>query len=434
MSTSRYPQFGSQPQSLISEITGHFTPEVVRSAGSMTGESESATYKALQAATPTVLSGMANMASSSEGASTLSNMVREGGYGGLTDNPMSLFRGGTASNYLLSAGQRHLGRIFGGNATSVVELVAKSGGVSPSSATKLMALITPFILGVLGKRTATQGAGASGVAEMLSRQRDEIATAAPAGLSRILGVGPRAVPASTTFEQEEILASPTHIEHFREPTPVAERPTAVIEQPAPAVAQPRGGGVRWLPFALLLLAAIGLLGYLLSRARAPRVGTVVPRNVPVASNPLARIALPNGVNLSVPQGSISYQLASFLGDHSVTGVPKTFTFDHLNFVSGSTQLTADSDKTVSDLAQVLKAYPSSEVQLTGHTDNTGTPQSNQALSLDRANAVKALLANDGVAANRIATQGFGQERPVASNDTEQGRALNRRIELTVTQK
>jgi len=149
---------------------------------------------------------------------------------------------------------------------------------------------------------------------------------------------------------------------------------------------------------------------------------------------LARVHLPDGVNLSVPPGSINYQLASFLGDRSATGLPRTFVFDHLNFVTGSTQLTPESGRTVSDLAEVLKAYPSAQVQLSGHTDNTGNPQANQALSLDRANAVKALLVNDGVGANRISTQGFGEQRPVASNNTEQGRAQNRRTELTVTQK
>jgi outer membrane protein OmpA-like peptidoglycan-associated protein len=158
------------------------------------------------------------------------------------------------------------------------------------------------------------------------------------------------------------------------------------------------------------------------------------RGIPTATTTLARVHLPDGVNLSLTPGSINYQLASFLGDHSTAGLPKTFVFDHLNFLTGSTQLTPDSGRTVSDLAEVLKAYPSAQVQLSGHTDNTGNPQANQALSLDRANAVKALLVNDGVGGNRISTQGFGQQRPVASNDTEPGRAQNRRTELTVTQK
>jgi OmpA-OmpF porin, OOP family len=442
MSTSRYPYSSFQPGSLVSEITQHFTPEVVRSARSITGESEGSTYQALQVAAPTVLSGIANMASSSEGESALTSMIREGGYGGLSENPMSLFRGGTATNYLLSAGQRHLGKIFGSGTSSVTELVSKSSGVSASSASRLMSLVTPLTLGVLGKRISAQGPNSSGLAELLSRQRDEISTAAPAGLSRILGLGPRAVPppvttvepiATVVEHEEEVVDSPTHIEHIPEPTPFPERPR-VVERAAPAVPPPRpSAGVRWLPFTLMILGAIALLGYLLSR-RAPRVGDMATRGVTTATNALSRVALPGGVNLSVPQGSINQQLANFLGDRSGAFLQKTFVFDHLNFVSGSTQLTPDSNKTVSDLAQVLNAYPTAQVQLSGHTDNTGNPQSNQALSLDRANAIKATLVGDGVAANRISTQGFGQERPLASNDTEQGRAQNRRIELTVTQR
>lgn len=440
MSTSRYPQYGTQPQSLISEMNGHFTPDVVRSARSMIGESEPSTYKALQVATPAVLSGIANMASSSEGAGNLANMIREGGYEGLSENPMSLFRGGSATNYLLSAGQRHLGKIFGGNTSSVMEVVAKSGGVSASSATKLTALITPLALGVLGKRIANHPSGASGLTELLSSQRDEISAASPTGLSRVLGFGPKAVPSSVrTVETEEVVDSPTHIEHFVERPPVAEpRPrveaTTFAERPAPELERPRpGGGVRWLPFVLLILGALALLGFLLSRARTPRIGNVGTRGI-AAVNTLARVPLPNGVSLSVPQGSINYQLANFLSNTSAAGLPRTFVFDHLNFVSGSTQLTPDSDKTVSDLAQILNAYPRAQVQVTGHTDNTGTPQTNQTLSLDRANAVKAMLVNDGVGSNRVSSQGMGQERPIASNDTEQGRAQNRRTELTVTQK
>jgi len=89
---------------------------------------------------------------------------------------------------------------------------------------------------------------------------------------------------------------------------------------------------------------------------------------------------------------------------------------------------------VANLAQILNAYPNAQVQLSGHTDNTGAPDANRTLSLDRANAVKQMLVNRGVGADRIATNGLGQDRPIASNDTEQGRAQNRRLELTVTQK
>jgi len=394
----------------------------------MSGESESSTSRALQASVPTVLSGVANMASSSEGAGNLTTMIREGNYGGLVDNPMSAFRGGSATNYLISAGQRHLGKIFGNDISSVVETVSKSSGIGSSSATKLLALATPLILGVLGKRTSAPGSPS--LTDTLLRQKDEFEGAAPAGLSRILGPGPRVVPSATrtvetTRTVDRGLDAPTHIEHF------AERETA--PPPMELRRATPGGGLRWLPFALLLLAAIGLLGWLLSRARAPRVGELATRGVQTATNAISNVTLPGGINLSIPQGSINYNLAHYLADPAAT-VPRTFTFDHLNFDTGSAQLTPESEKTVSDLSQVLKAYPNAEVQLTGHTDNTGSPEANQTLSVNRANAVKDILVRDGVAAERITTQGHGQDQPVATNETEQGRLQNRNAELTVTRK
>jgi OmpA-OmpF porin, OOP family len=429
MSTSGFP-YRPQSESLISEVTRFFTPDVVRGAASMSGESESSASRALQASVPTVLSGVTNMASSSEGASSLTGMIREGNYGGLVENPMSVFRGGSATNYLISAGQRHLGKIFGNDLSSVVETVSKTSGTGTSSTTKLLALATPLILGVLGKRTSTPGSPS--LTDTLLRQKDDFEAAAPAGLSRILGLGPRAVTTTTTTRVERGTSpdapAPTHIEHFAEPTAA---PPAPVPEELRTVRT--GGGLRWLPFLLLLLAVIGLLGWLLSRARAPRVGELATHGVNTATNALNNLALPGGVNLNVAPGSINYNLARYLADPSAP-TPRTFVFDHLNFESGSTQLTGDSEKTVSDLAQVLKAYPNAAVQLTGHADSTGDPAANRTLSMNRANAVRDMLVTDGVGADRISTQGAGQEQPVATNDTAQGRAENRNTELTVTRK
>jgi len=180
---------------------------------------------------------------------------------------------------------------------------------------------------------------------------------------------------------------------------------------------------------LIALAALALLLFL--RPRTPRAG--VPDLTSQARNALSRITLPGGANISVPADSINYNLARFLADGS-QAAPKTFVFDHLNFVTGATQLTPDSNQTVDNLAQILRAYPNAQIQLSGHTDNVGPANANQALSLERANAVKSMLVGKGVPADRISTQGFGQDRPLASNDTEEGRARNRRTELTVTSK
>ena len=418
MSSSGLP-YRPQSDSLISEITRHFTPDVVRGAGSMSGESEPSASRALQASVPTVLAGVANMASSSDGASSLSTMIREGNYGGLVDNPISAFRGGSATNDLISAGQRHLGKIFGGDVSSVVDTVAKSSDIGASSATKLMALVTPLILGVLGKRSSAPGSAT--LTDTLLRQKDDFEAAAPAGLARILGAGPRAVPSPTqTIEQGAVLDAPRQIEHLAEPsTPVPQELRAVRT----------GGGMRWLPFLLLVLAGISLLGWLLSRARAPQMGGVATHAINPATNTLNNLPLPGGVNLSVPPGSINYNLARFLADPS-TAAPRTFVFDHLNFERGSTQVTPDSQTAVSDLAQVLKAYPNAAIALTGQADNTET-RGSRTLSLNRANSVKDMLVRSGVGPDRIATRGVA---PFASNETAQGRAQNPATELTVTRK
>jgi outer membrane protein OmpA-like peptidoglycan-associated protein len=90
--------------------------------------------------------------------------------------------------------------------------------------------------------------------------------------------------------------------------------------------------------------------------------------------------------------------------------------------------------TVDELIVVLKACPTSQVELVGHTDNTGDAESNIALSRSRASVVRDMLVSGGVAADRTTTAGYGQDRPIGANDTEEGRVCNRRTELVVLKK
>ena len=146
------------------------------------------------------------------------------------------------------------------------------------------------------------------------------------------------------------------------------------------------------------------------------------------------MALPGGVKISVPEGSFNYSLNQWLAGTTDTAVPKRFVFDNLNFETGSTQLTPDSVPTVESLVVILKAYPNVAVSLEGHTDNTGDAGANKKLSLDRAVAVKGIMVKGGIAEARIGTDGYGEEKPIASNDTEEGRAKNRRTELVVAKR
>jgi outer membrane protein OmpA-like peptidoglycan-associated protein len=89
---------------------------------------------------------------------------------------------------------------------------------------------------------------------------------------------------------------------------------------------------------------------------------------------------------------------------------------------------------VTNIAEILKAFPNVELKIGGYTDNVGKEELNQKLSADRAfNVVKALV-EQGIDSNRVVAEGYGSKYPVAANDTEEGRAQNRRIAVRVTKK
>src|SRR5438445_10165053 len=97
----------------------------------------------------------------------------------------------------------------------------------------------------------------------------------------------------------------------------------------------------------------------------------------------------------------------------------------------SAVLRTESQQTLRDLAANFQRYPDETVSVEGHTDNVGSPEYNQGLSERRAYSVRDYLASHGVAPSRISAIGYGEARPKASNDTPEGRQLNRRVEIHI---
>ncbi len=102
------------------------------------------------------------------------------------------------------------------------------------------------------------------------------------------------------------------------------------------------------------------------------------------------------------------------------------------FSVGSSELSAASLQTLTDLNRVLKKYPKNRIVVQGYTDSTGSDAINQKLSTARAKAVYDFLLGSGLKTLSITYVGFGASNPVASNDTEEGRAQNRRVVLSIT--
>jgi OmpA-OmpF porin, OOP family len=133
-------------------------------------------------------------------------------------------------------------------------------------------------------------------------------------------------------------------------------------------------------------------------------------------------------------GSASYELNKFLSQPDAGELPKTFTFERLSFESDSSTLMDRSDRLVAELVDILKAHPTAEVRIEAHTDSHGNAAKNKALTLARANAIKAKLVASGIAESRVTTEGPGGSQPIASNDSAAGRRHNRRVTVVVVKR
>lgn len=102
---------------------------------------------------------------------------------------------------------------------------------------------------------------------------------------------------------------------------------------------------------------------------------------------------------------------------------------YINFDTGKWDLKTDGQATVAEIAKMLKSAPTIKIAIEGHTDNVGQPAANKTLSQKRAQSVMAAVIAGGIDGKRLSAAGYGQERPIADNRSEAGKAKNRRVEL-----
>jgi outer membrane protein OmpA-like peptidoglycan-associated protein len=112
------------------------------------------------------------------------------------------------------------------------------------------------------------------------------------------------------------------------------------------------------------------------------------------------------------------------------GIKLTFN-SQLLFDFGKKDLKANNREDLQKFAETLKTYPDTDLLIVGHTDNVGSDKFNQTLSKSRANSVSTELKYSGVAKNRISVKGKGERQPAVSNNTEENRSQNRRVEIAI---
>lgn len=187
----------------------------------------------------------------------------------------------------------------------------------------------------------------------------------------------------------------------------------------------KNGKVNWLPW---LLLALGVLALLFALSRCHRDEAAAPAPAPSAT--------PGEVVATTPNAATSTALAgtSALGGYLAgsEAVPRTFTFEKLNFDTGKSEVRPVDRAEVGQVAATLKQYGTARIRIAGYADSRGAEAANMALGKARADAIKAALVAQGIDAGRIDTVSGGEHDPVDTNATASGRFENRRTELVVT--
>lgn len=403
---------------LLEIVKKQISGEILQKAAAFLGEDTGASQKALYAILPSVLGGVVNQSTSISSATNLMNTITTDGHDGSIFNSLSnLLNGGSATQGLMSAGDGIVKNLFGNKTSGIVDWIASYAGIKTGSASGLMSLIAPVVMGAIGKQISGGQTGVSGLMSLLGGQTNFIKNALPAGLSSVLGLSNLRLetPSVVSTAQAEKIASEAHIT-------MAEK--SLLS--------------RVLPWFILLLAGLAGMFYLkMCNTKAPEppqatAVTEVPQVVAPVVDTIKKLSLPEG-DITVKTGSFLDQLYMVVVDTTLDPT-KALTFDNVNFATGSADLTEGSKMQLDDLVKIMKGYPIVEIKIEGHTDNQGNEASNKKLSENRAASVKAYLASHGIAGTRMATAGFGSTKPVADNTNEEGRAKNRRIEAMIVKK
>jgi OOP family OmpA-OmpF porin len=325
------------------------------------------------------------------------------------------------------AGGNLLKKVLSDRYYGTVSTTAAEAGVSAATIGHLLELVPTAALAVIGDAVAEQHWTAQQLAEWLRpRQHAPIVPPAPAPV--LLPTPETAVPSSSWFAKPAnlllVVVSVVAAAEFGYILNTRSGDVVAIETVATTATNPAA-----VPTASSAAASGQYAAIPVANLSAARPKTAVP----------VVLKLKNGVRQVIGANSTESKLYQFLIDPSkevdLTNPTKDWIgFDRIYFDSNKATLTNESLWQLSNVASILKRFPTAKIKIGGYTDNSGKPLTNLLLSKQRAEAARESLVTLGVPADRLVAVGYGVLDNIATNDTEEGRALNRRVSLQVTQK
>jgi OmpA-OmpF porin, OOP family len=404
---------------LINMLQNEVSDDAIGKIASFVGETPANTQSALGYVIPAFVGALAQKSQTTPGAADLFGILQRGGFDGATFGSLgTLTKTASGASDALKTGAPLVSTLFGARRTGLTDWISATTGIRPQSAVSILSVVAPFVLNLVGREaTATGGFNASALARLLGEQWGFLRNLAPAGLASVLGLG-----------------------GWEEPARAYEVPRA---EPARAYGQPvrtepardydRPGGWGWLKWALPLLVLIPLLVWAFTGLRTREPGRDVTGTFGTAG--LVKHRLSCGQELDVAPNGVESRLVAFIDDKT-RSVDKEewLTFDRLEFETASATLRPSSQAQLRNIAEILRCYPNVNLKFGGYTDNVGDPASNQRLSQARAENTRQGIIRQGIDGSRLEAEGYGEQHPVATNDTEEGRQRNRRIDVRVTRK
>jgi OmpA-OmpF porin, OOP family len=413
--------------SIMDSILGMVTPEMKQSLATRFGESSQAVQSGLGAATAATLDGLASKSSDSGFLNQLLGLLGGGTGQNLLSSLSSIASGGPTGG-TADLVNRFLPMVFGSQQSQVANAVSQQFGLSASSGTGLLKMAVPLVLAYFGKMQSSGALSASSLGDMLRAEAPNLRSYLPTGL-----LGSAAGVASTTASRATTAVTGARVASSAPPrwlVPAAIAGALILAwlvirsmstpKPVQTAAAVTSEAVN--SAANTASSAVNAAGDTATRAWA-------------ALGDMMKVKLPDGSEINVPSRGVEARLVSYLNDSSAPVSDTTsFDFDRLLFDTGAATLQPASQEQLTNIAEILKAYPQVKIRIGGYTDNTGDPAANVQLSEQRADNVMAELVKLGIDPARMTSKGYGAEDPIADNSTEDGRQKNRRISLRVTDK